>query len=458
MVKMKRIAALAMSACLLFCAGGCGKKEAVSDGTVKISIGNWPSKTDEANYERHMKWKEQMKEKYPNIDITPDIGAVDIQTFLTKASSGQLPTLYITYFTEASKIINEGYSLDITKFIDKYGYKDAVKKNIMDMVTSDGKIYGLPANSYAMGLMINMNLFKKAGLVNEDGTPKIPETFEELADYSKIIREKTGKAGFILPTTNNCGGWHFMNIAWSYGVEFMKEENGKYKATFDNEKAVEALQYVKDLKWKYNALPENTFIDQKEKNKLFATDEGAMFLSSPPVDSLVTDYAMDKDSVASATIPAGPKAKVSLMGGGINMVEANATDEQADACFKWLEIIGKAPVVTEDTLKSEEESFKMRNEKGLIVGPEGYGIWDNRLNEDKLTALREKYTNVNMKLFEDYLKFDGVTIKPEEPVNCQELYNILDGIIQEVLNNKNADVKALVAKANSDFQKNYLDI
>ena len=101
MVKMKRIAALAMSACLLVCAGGCGKKEAVSDGTVKISIGNWPSKTDEANYERHMKWKEQMKEKYPNIDITPDIGAVDIQTFLTKASSGQLPTLYITYFTEA---------------------------------------------------------------------------------------------------------------------------------------------------------------------------------------------------------------------------------------------------------------------------------------------------------------------------------------------------------------------
>lgn len=458
MVKMKRIAALAMSACLLVCAGGCGKKEAVSDGTVKISIGNWPSKTDEANYERHMKWKEQMKEKYPNIDITPDIGAVDIQTFLTKASSGQLPTLYITYFTEASKIINEGYSLDITKFIDKYGYKDAVKKNIMDMVTSDGKIYGLPANSYAMGLMINMNLFEKAGLVNDDGTPKVPETFEQLADYSKIIREKTGKAGFILPTTNNCGGWHFMNIAWAYGVEFMKEENGKYKATFDNEKAVEALQYVKDLKWKYNALPENTFIDQKEMNKLFATDEGAMFLSSPPVDSLVTDYGMNKDSIASATIPAGPKAKVSLMGGGINMVEANATDEQADACFKWLEIIGKAPVVTEDTLKSEEESFKMRNEKGLIVGPEGYGIWDNRLNEDKLTALREKYTNVNMKLFENYLKFDGVTIKPEEPVNCQELYNILDGIIQEVLNNKNADVKALVAKANSDFQKNYLDI
>ena len=455
---MKRIAALAMSACLLVCAGGCGKKEAVSDGTVKISIGNWPSKTDEANYERHMKWKEQMKEKYPNIDITPDIGAVDIQTFLTKASSGQLPTLYITYFTEASKIINEGYSLDITKFIDKYGYKDAVKKNIMDMVTSDGKIYGLPANSYAMGLMINMNLFEKAGLVNDDGTPKVPETFEQLADYSKIIREKTGKAGFILPTTNNCGGWHFMNIAWAYGVEFMKEENGKYKATFDNEKAVEALQYVKDLKWKYNALPENTFIDQKEMNKLFATDEGAMFLSSPPVDSLVTDYGMNKDSIASATIPAGPKAKVSLMGGGINMVEANATDEQADACFKWLEIIGKAPVVTEDTLKSEEESFKMRNEKGLIVGPEGYGIWDNRLNEDKLTALREKYTNVNMKLFENYLKFDGVTIKPEEPVNCQELYNILDGIIQEVLNNKNADVKALVAKANSDFQKNYLDI
>ncbi len=35
-------------------------------------------------------------------------------------------------------------------------------------------------------------------------------------ETAKVIREKTGKAGYALPTINNQGGWHFMNIAWSW--------------------------------------------------------------------------------------------------------------------------------------------------------------------------------------------------------------------------------------------------
>ena len=48
-------------------------------------------------------------------------------------------------------------------------------------------------------------------------------------------------------------------------------------------------------------------------------------------------------------------------------------------------------------------------------------------------------------------------LKPEEPVCAQELYGILDGCIQEVLTNKDADCAALIKKASSDFQMNYLD-
>lgn len=453
---MRKVFALLLVACLTVSAAGCGVKKTANDDIVRISIGNWPSETEEVACAQHDRWVAEMKEKYPNIEITPDVGAYDVQTFLTKASSGQLPTLYITYFTEVSKIINEGYSRDITQFIEKYGYKDAVKKNVMDLVSKDGKIYGLPTTSYAMGLMINMNLFGKAGLVNEDGTPKIPQTYEELAETAKIINEKTGKAGIVLPTTNNCGGWHFMNIAWAHGVEFMKQKGDKWVATFDTPEAVAALQYVKDLKWKYNALPPNTFIDTGEMQKLFATDEAAMFFSSPPVDAL-KNYDMDLTRVAVGCIPEGPAGKFSLMGGGIKMIEPNATDEEVDACFKWLEITGLAPVVTDAVLKTNEDTFKDRTNKGLIIGPEGYGIWSERKGEEKLKELRDKYTNVDMRLFDEYIKFEGVQIKPEEPVNCQQLYNTLDACVQEVINNKNADPAALIKKAASDFQKNYLD-
>ena len=117
----------------------------------------------------------------------------------------------------------------------------------------DGKVYVYdgtwPEESAVDGVKdINLNLFEQAGLI-ENGKPKVPNTWQELAETAKVIREKTGKAGYALPTINNQGGWHFINIAWSYGVEFMKQENdGSYTATFDSQEMRDVLQYMYDLK------------------------------------------------------------------------------------------------------------------------------------------------------------------------------------------------------------------
>ena len=75
--------------------------------------------------------------------------------------------------------------------------------------------------------------------------------------------------------------------------------------------------------------------------------------------------------------------------------------------------------------------------------------------------LIEANANINVnhvKLYNDFIADLGdCELRPEEPVCAQELYSILDGCIQEVLINKDADCKALLKKACSDFQQNYLD-
>ena len=69
--------------------------------------------------------------------------------------------------------------------------------------------------------------------------------------------------------------------------------------------------------------------------------------------------------------------------------------------------------------------------------------------------------NINtnhIKLYNDFLANMGdCELRAEEPVCAQELYSVLDNCIQEVLTNKDADCSVLLEKANSDFQKNYLD-
>ena len=74
--------------------------------------------------------------------------------------------------------------------------------------------------------------------------------------------------------------------------------------------------------------------------------------------------------------------------------------------------------------------------------------------------MREKYANINLnhvKLYNESLTDTSIELKPEEPVCAQELYAVLDGLIQEVLTNQNANIKALVSTANSEFQSNYLN-
>jgi len=232
------------------------KKDATNN-EIKISIANWPKENDVEGLKYAEGQVADMKQKYPNITIVPDQWAYDVNSFLPKAASGQLPTMYNTFFTEPSKIIAAGYACDITDVVKKYGYDKAINPSYLNLITKDDKIYGLPQSGYVMGLACNVNLFKQAGELDVNGVPKFPDTYQDLAILAKKIKDKTGKAGFFLPTTKNQGGWQFMNIAWSFGANFEEKVDGKWKAVFNSPEGVAALQYVKDLKWKYDVLPEN---------------------------------------------------------------------------------------------------------------------------------------------------------------------------------------------------------
>ena len=461
---MKKSVSIILSTVLLLgvCSGcGAGGKTEngkSSDGKTRITV-RWAPENQPDVVKMLDERKERFEQQYPDIEIVPDQWQYSPDSFLTKASSNQLPTMYGVFLTEPQKIITAGYAADLTPVLEKYQYADSMDNAIKEIVSKDGKIYGIPTQSetYAMGMMINMNLMKAAGEVNEDGTPIIPQTYEELALSAQRIKQKTGQAGFVLPTMNNCGGWHFMNIAWSYGTEFMKQENGKWKAAFNSPECVKALQYVKDLKWKYDVLPANAFIDLAEIQKLFATDQAAMFMGAPPQNELVMLYKMNKDDIAVGTLPAGDKGRYALLGGLAYMMSPTATEEQLDACMKWLQFGGTMPDLNEETLRSFEDMAQQNYNKGYMMGVKSYNVWNTPDWTSKRQEIYDKYTNIDLKTVQSFNAFQDVTLHAEESVSCQELYKILDACIQAVLTDQNADPKVLIEKAADDFQKNYLD-
>lgn len=461
MKKLKKVIALSMS--IVLSAGvvaGCsnGKNSAKNnDGNIKVTIGYWPDQeTDPHQYEVYEEYRQQMNEKYPNIEIIPDQFNYQPDTVLTVGASGQLPNLYRVPYTEPKKMIEAGFAKDITELFKKNGYDKAITPAILNLIEDDGKYYGIPYSGYVLGLMCNMELFRQAGLANEDDSPKAPKTFEELIQTAKTIKEKTGQAGFAIPTSGTEGGWIFANLAWNFGVKFMDKVDGKWKATFNTPEAVEAFQYLSDLKWKYNVLPDNILMSMEDSLKTVAVNQAGMTLSAEDrFSSIVKNYKTPIDSIAYSSIPEGPGGNYALMGGDIWMMSAETTDEQADAILKWLEIKGDVAELTEEKSENLKKSLQAKVEQGLPVFRPSFNIWVDKKRIDAENEIYNKYTNVPASHIANIA--ENVTPKEEEPINAQQLYSALSSVMQEVLNNKNADIQSILDKANSSFQKDFLD-
>ena len=250
------------------------------DAEVTIRVGGWPEEaTDPVSYAAYAGYLEKMNELYPNITVIQDSYSFDLQTYLPLAASGQLPTFYGVHFTECQKLINNGYAGDITDTMAQYGYDKFLSPDALKLVEKDGRYYGLPTAYYANGIAYNVALFEKAGLINEDGT---------------------------------------------------------YTAAVNSEGAVAAMQYLKDLRWKYNVLPDTLIASRTEGMQWMSVDQLGMMITPPDVfGNMCRTYGIAATNLGEFSIPSGPDGSHAVLtGGSANMFNPDATPEEVDAAFK----------------------------------------------------------------------------------------------------------------------------
>ncbi len=460
-MKVKKIMAALLTVALAAGAmAGCGGEKQES-GKTEISIGGWPGK-EGTNMDNYNRIKTAYETEYPDVTILADNWSFDLQTFYPKAEAGLLPTLFSTYVTEVQRMKDSGYAADLSEALKNNGYDGMFNPKMLDLVSKDDKVYALPWAGSVFGLAYNTEMMQAAGLMEADGTPKQPKDWNEMVEFAVKIKEATGKPGFVIPTANNNGGWVFSCLAWSFGVDFMEQDaDGKWKATFNTPEAEQALQFVKDLKWKYDVLPANALIDYNEYMKIFGTGGAAMAIQAGDIASKVTQYEMKPDQLGMMALPKGPARWVTLLGGMLDCVSAEADAKQIDAAIKWYEMFGRSFKLTDESKKSIENKITKSIEDGELIGIKSMQVWNENAESIKFeNELIDQNANSNpnhVKLYNEFVNNPEVECQTEEPVCAQDLYGILDNCIQEVLASENADCKAILEKANSDFQRNYLD-
>ena len=424
---------------------------------VQLKLGIWPEDTLTADIELHNGYVKTFNASHPNVEVVPSYYKYATDTFVPLAESGNLPTIFETWYTEPQKLINGGFVADITDILEERGWLEAINPSIRDLLSKDGRIYGIPRDGYALGLMLNVQLFEDAGLVDADGYPIYPKTWEEVAQTAKKIKDATGQAGLCLLAKDNAGGWHFSTIAWAFGATLTLEENGKFVSNVDTPEAIAAMEFVKSLKWEYDVLtPDPTNEDWGTGFINLGTGTAAMYIAANDAVNQPTQVnGLPVDKLAMVAAPAGPNGEqYSLSGGTPYMFSKNATVDEINAALDYLEIMGKAPVATDDAIAGMRADAQSKVTNGVPVIPR-FPCW---VDEEVLAAeaaVTAEFGNVDTKLYESYfnaIKQPG-NLRLEEPGSAQDLYAELTKVLQAVITDKDADVAALMKTADENYQK-----
>ncbi len=141
-------------------------------------------------------------------------------------------------------------------------------------VTFDGHVYALPFDTHSWLWHFNMNLMKKAGLVNKDGTPVVPKSPDELLAQAKKFKAATGKPYFGWVVANETAAYTrtFLSLLYQQGgTVFPKNER---EIDLHSKPARNAIELMAKLYADGDVLPN---VDYGAANQAFVNgDSGVM--------------------------------------------------------------------------------------------------------------------------------------------------------------------------------------
>ncbi|GAA5087918.1 extracellular solute-binding protein [Microbacterium yannicii] len=446
-VLLAGVATLATVGALVGCSAAGGGSDD-SSGKTELRVATFPPGADEAAYEAFAEQEKQFEEKHPDIDIIGVEYEWEGPTFAVQLAGGSLPDVFTVPFTDAKTLLENDQLMDVTDEMEDLGYTDSFNPIILDAVTGDdGHYYGFPRQAYANALSYNRQLFEEAGL--DPDSP--PTTWDEVREYAQQITDATGKAGYSQMATNNTGGWQLtVGTAARGGRTQIDNGDGTAESTIDNDATKEVLQFLHDLKWEDGSFGSKVDLDWGTINQEFAAGNVGMYTTGSDIyTALVRDFGLDPDVYGITVLPLDGEDAGPLGGGDIAVMSPTIDDETKAAGVEWIDWYYMQKLLNEDAAVADAKAL---SESDQAVGTPLLPVLSRELYDESLTWI-EPYINVprdQMTPFTDNI-WDQTPVG-EAKVKTQEVYALLDEVVQTVLTDENADIDALLAQAQTDAQ------
>lgn len=316
----------------------------------------------------------------------------------------------------------------------------------------DGKVYTLPFNVIAYGIVYNKDMFKKYGIVDENGEPTPPETFEEMREYAKKMTNPAEEDyGIIMP--EKWGAFVSADITQlvysSTGMGLFNCIDGKYD--FTGMKPI--LEMYCGMMEDGSVFPGGESLDNDMARAYFAERNiGMKFAGSYDVGVFNSQFKAKCDWGV-APYPVADKNnryKQFMTAGGGYAISAKAVEKFGDeACLEIIKFLYSDEVNKESYENGYGIPYKSSITEGAVVA-DGLKGWDefSALTDistggyDSAAADLTGQRNVNQVVLEDV--FTGNVSIDDAIKDLNERYNA--GMKTYYDNNPDKDFNALIKK------------
>jgi multiple sugar transport system substrate-binding protein len=179
----------------------------------------------------------EFKKNHPDVEVNQTYipFAQLLPTMLQESLTKTLPDILMADNPWLPQLIKAGTLKDITDKVKEWGWEnwEDFFKGYREITSSEGKIYAFQYTTNNLALFYRKSLLDKAGIANP------PETWQELKEDCKKIREVLDIYGFAFDAeASEEGSWQFFPFLWSNGGSLLE---------LDQPEAIEALQFLTEM-------------------------------------------------------------------------------------------------------------------------------------------------------------------------------------------------------------------
>ncbi|NVL91322.1 MAG: ABC transporter substrate-binding protein [Desulfobacterales bacterium] len=330
-------------------------------------------------------------EDHPDIEVEMEYVPYDMlfQKMVTLLAAGEVPCDLARYDVAlTSGLADMGVLMELSDLAEAAGVsEDDFYPGPWETCVWEGGLYGLPLDTTTRILFYRKDLFEAEGV-------SVPTTWDELRSVASQLTKDldadgvTDQWGFLYEGYDT---WHFNSFLWQAGGSELSSD--MKTSTINNDKGVEALQFLLDLIYvdKVNPPPEIW----KWPVEALSTGETAMGLSGPWGWACARDiFGLDVEAkLGFATLPAGPAGEASVIGGQ-NLVMPKFTEHPEEA-FELAKYYTSYYYQSEMMKVEQFPTLKAASEAEVIAGNPLWATVAEQMETARSRVIHPKYAEIN---------------------------------------------------------------